>query len=64
MATAGMADADGGGELPPLRICFVNTLYSDRLRRGGLGSHIADVSAALAARGHEVTIVTAGLGGR
>lgn len=55
---------DGGGELPPLRICFVNALYSDRLRRGGLGSHIADVSAALAAQGHEVTIVTAGLGGR
>lgn len=45
-----------------MRICFVNLLYAMPGRRGGLGEHVADLSQALAARGHQVTILTSGTG--
>jgi glycosyltransferase involved in cell wall biosynthesis len=43
-----------------VKICFVNALYSHRDNRGGLGSHIADLSFELARSGHEVTVITSG----
>jgi len=43
-----------------LKIGFFNLLYSHRELRGGLGSHIDDLSRALVRRGHDVTVLTSG----
>ena len=43
-----------------MKICFCNILYSKINERGGLGSHIHDLSTELAARGHEVVVLTSG----
>jgi glycosyltransferase involved in cell wall biosynthesis len=45
-----------------MKIAFANILYSKRHQRGGLGTHIATLSAELARRGHDVTILTSGEG--
>jgi 1,4-alpha-glucan branching enzyme len=43
-----------------VKLCFCNVLYSKKNDRGGLGSHIQDLSQELAKSGHHVTILTSG----
>jgi glycosyltransferase involved in cell wall biosynthesis len=45
-----------------LRICFISVLYSRPRESGGLGAHIAGLSAELVNRGHQVTVLTSGNG--
>lgn len=49
-----------GSVLHGMRICFINVLYSHQDERGGLGSHIADLSVELVRSGHQVTVITSG----
>jgi glycosyltransferase involved in cell wall biosynthesis len=45
-----------------MKICFISVLYSRPQESGGLGAHIAGLSAELVKRGHQVTVLTSGNG--
>lgn len=45
-----------------MKIAFINLLFSMKDERGGLGAHIADLSRELSRLGHDVTVITSGVG--